>query len=997
MNRGTHLRHVAGSLLAATGLAVASLLVLPATAHAAAVDIDLYAKAGSTTLPDGVTLPVWGYTRGSGDPVTAPGGPVLEVAEGDQVTIHLHNQLGEATALLVQGQPIPPDRTGAAAGGDATYTFTAGRPGTFLYEAGLRAGAQHQTAMGLHGALVVRPAAAGQAYDDAGTAYDDEAVLVLGEIDPALNNAADPAAFDMRDFRPRYFLVNGAAYPDTTSIASAGGNTLLLRYVNAGVNYHSMGVLGARQSVIGTDGNLLDFPRSYVAQTFGPGESADALVEVPGATSTDASVVVYEAANMLRNSNQGAADAQPVLGGMMTTIDVAGVATPGDANGPVTSSVAYDGSALTAAVSDAGRGGSTVDAAEYYVDSLATAAGTFTVTPGVTVDVSTAYAVEPGEHVLYVRGRDSAGNWGPFSSVLVTGADVGAPTTSGVVLTPRVIDHGSGRPVRISATADDSASGNNNIAAAEYFLDSTGPDGSGIAMTVATAAPVASVDGAIPAAVVDGLPEGTHQVWVHSRDANGNWEGWSTATPAALVVDTTGPATDPNGLVLDPNPSNGVVPYADGNNAVRLTATTLSDPISNDVNSAIAGAEAFIDTVGAPGSGIHLMALDGVFNDSSESGYVNIPLSTVKALADGDHTVYVRARDAAGNWGDVASTTLTVDKVRPTATGASVAPSPTRGAASATVTVTGNDTGTGVTGGEYFVGADPGQGNGTPMTGVTGTGPWTVSQAIDTSAWSDGTYTLRVRVRDAAGNWSGLTTTTLRVTAPLFLSLLGNANPRGVAGPADNADIYPWNGSGYARLLDVTAAPFHLPAGANVDGYDRVDDNHFYLSFATTTKVPGLGRVQNVDVVYWNGRSWQLFFDGSAHGWRAGHGRDLDAINVWAGKLYFSTRGNASPARGKGDDADIYRFDGGRRYHRVWDASAHRLPAGADVDGYVRVDQDHFYLSFAAGSTVVPRLGRVQDEDVVAYHAGTWSVYFDGTAHGLGGSASNDVDAFDLP
>ena len=28
----------------------------------------------------------------------------------------------------------------------------------------------------------------------------------------------------------------------------------------------------------------------------------------------------------------------------------------------------------------------------------------------------------------------------------------------------------------------------------------------------------------------------------------------------------------------------------------------------------------------------------------------------------------------------------------------------------------------------------------------------------------------------------------------------------------------------------------------------------------------------------------------------------------------------------------------------------------------------------------------------MAYHAGTWSVYFDGTAHGLGGSASNDVD-----
>jgi hypothetical protein len=996
MTRGAHLRHVAGSLLASSGLAVATLLVLPATAHAAAVDINLYAKAGSTTLPGGVSVPVWGYTLAPGDPVTAPGGPTLDVTAGDEVTIHLHNQLGVKTALLVQGQPVPADRTGAAAGGDATYTFTADKPGTFLYEAGLLGGAQYQTAMGLHGALVVRPATAGRAYEDPSTAYDDESVLVLGEIDPALNNAVDPAAFDMRAYNPRFFLVNGAAYPDTTPIASTGGSTLLLRYVNAGVTYHSMSVLGARQSVIGTDGNRLDLPRSYVAQTFGPGESADALVEVPGAAAQDTSIVVYEAAN-LRNSNQGMADPQPVFGGMMTTVDVAGVATPGDTTGPVTSAVAYDGSTLSADVSDAARGGSTVDVVEYYVDTLATAAATFTVTPGVSVNVSTAYAVDPGQHVLYVRGQDAGGNWGPLSSVLVTGADAGAPTTSGLVLTPRLVNHGSGRSVQLSATADDSASGNNNIAAAEYFIDSTGADGTGTPMTVSAAAPVASVDATLPAAAVDGLSEGTHQVWVHSQDANGNWEGWATAAPAALVVDTTGPTTDADGLVLDPNPSNGLIPYADGNNAVRLTSATMSDPISGDVNSVIAGAEAFIDTVGAPGSGIPIMAMDGSFSDSTEGGYVNIPLTTIRALSNGSHTISVRARDAAGNWGSVAATTLTVDKTNPTASGASAAPSPTGGARLVTLSVSGTDSGTGVVGGEYFVGADPGQGNGTAMNGVTGTGPWTVSQAIDTSTWAEGTYTLRVRVEDGSGNWSALTTTTLQVTAPLDFSTLGNINPSGVGGAADDADIFRWSGSAFARLVDVTAAPFNLPTGANVDGYDRIDSSHFYLSFAATTNVPGLGNVQNVDVVYWNGSSWQLFFDGSAHGWAAGTGRDLDALSVVSGTLYFSTRGNASPAPGTGDDADIYRFDGGAGYTRVWDASTQGLPAGANVDGYVRLDDTHFYLSFAGTTTAVPGLGNVEDEDVVAYNAGTWSVYFNGTGHGLGVSANLDIDAFDLP
>ena len=44
----------------------------------------------------------------------------------------------------------------------------------------------------MHGALIIRPSVAGQAYDSPTTAYDDEAVLVLSEIDPALTPAKRP-------------------------------------------------------------------------------------------------------------------------------------------------------------------------------------------------------------------------------------------------------------------------------------------------------------------------------------------------------------------------------------------------------------------------------------------------------------------------------------------------------------------------------------------------------------------------------------------------------------------------------------------------------------------------------------------------------------------------------------------------------------------------------------------------------------------------------------
>src|SRR5262245_32207911 len=62
--------------------------------------------------------------------------------------------------------------------------------GTYLYGSGGDGG--RQQAMGLYGALIVRPSTAGRAYESAATAYDVEAPLVLSAVDPAFNNASDP-------------------------------------------------------------------------------------------------------------------------------------------------------------------------------------------------------------------------------------------------------------------------------------------------------------------------------------------------------------------------------------------------------------------------------------------------------------------------------------------------------------------------------------------------------------------------------------------------------------------------------------------------------------------------------------------------------------------------------------------------------------------------------------------------------------------------------------
>jgi subtilisin family serine protease len=102
--------------------------------------------------------------------------------------------------------------------------------------------------------------------------------------------------------------------------------------------------------------------------------------------------------------------------------------------------------------------------------------------------------------------------------------------------------------------------------------------------------------------------------------------------------------------------------------------------------------------------------------------------------------------------------------------------------------------------------------------------------------------------------------------------------------------------------------------------------------------------------------------------------------------VWFSTLGPVNPAgvSGTADDADTYRWDG-TAHTRAWDASDFGVPRSADVDGYSRVDATRFFLSFTDRLTL-PRPGPdlvVEDEDVVVFAAGTWSLWFDGSKQGL--------------
>ena len=267
------------------GLLAATLAV--AAGNASAETYSLCASASTKTMPDGSTIPIWGYAIN--DPATGCGdvqmpGPRLTVTDGT-LTISLQNNLPEPTSIVIPGLPMPTStgsgptwsdgttggRTSAdqrvrsfgaeaaAAGGTETYTFAVTRPGTFTYHSGTHP--QKQVYMGLYGAAT-QDAAPGEAYPAAGSSapvsYDSEILLFYSDIDPDLNNAVAAGTYQTSiDYHARWFLVNGEPYVDGATADIDGGlagDALLVRFLSAASETHVPVLQGMHMTLVAEDG-----------------------------------------------------------------------------------------------------------------------------------------------------------------------------------------------------------------------------------------------------------------------------------------------------------------------------------------------------------------------------------------------------------------------------------------------------------------------------------------------------------------------------------------------------------------------------------------------------------------------------------------------------------------------------------------------------------------------------------------------------------------------
>jgi len=226
-----------------------------------AASYTLFIQAGNHTIngAGGTTLKVWGYTTGAGAPPMIPG-PLIEAREGETVTVTVYNNHNKSHNFVVKG--LTTDTTSIPAGGNRTYTFTPSRGGVYMYYDSLSSNVNR--AMGMYGAVIVRPADGSKRAWASGPSYDIERLWVVSEMDkPRWNDVAgNGGTVNTGTYRPNYFMINGLGgfdgmHDPNSVLQGQSGRTGLVRLVNAGQFDHSLHFHGNHFKVIDVDGTRL--------------------------------------------------------------------------------------------------------------------------------------------------------------------------------------------------------------------------------------------------------------------------------------------------------------------------------------------------------------------------------------------------------------------------------------------------------------------------------------------------------------------------------------------------------------------------------------------------------------------------------------------------------------------------------------------------------------------------------------------------------------------
>jgi FtsP/CotA-like multicopper oxidase with cupredoxin domain len=287
---------------------------------------DLYAYPANIPLPEGTSLPMWlfgdmtggataTHPEGAGYYLPQYPGPTLVVDQGDTVTIKLTNYgIPQPVSILVTGHQVTASggseglvTQAASLGETASYSFTADKPGTYIYHSLDGPNPGLHVEMGLLGVLIVRPDpvvnVGRNAYGDGTeTDYEQEFLYLLTEVDPEIHLQVAVGHFNHFTNSDRFakiWFVNGRVFPDLfeadysplypnqpyAALAKAHpGDRVLVRNVNAGHDSHPFHYHGenlqfvARDGrILSSDGDIANLGRSDNTINSAPKQAIDAL------------------------------------------------------------------------------------------------------------------------------------------------------------------------------------------------------------------------------------------------------------------------------------------------------------------------------------------------------------------------------------------------------------------------------------------------------------------------------------------------------------------------------------------------------------------------------------------------------------------------------------------------------------------------------------------------------------------------------------------------
>jgi hypothetical protein len=443
-------------LCASLAIGVLSLAAMPA----GAVDYYLAAKQFNMTMPDGTSVPMWGYVADPGGgcynaasdaarltcvnalPLPTAPGPRLTVAPtepGNALQIFLSNGLPAPTSIVISGQGMPfsdaagngptwndgsvgarPSATArvrsfgreaAANGGRQQYIWNSAnnnpfQTGTYAYQTGTHP--QVQVQMGLYGA-VSRDAAAGEAYP--GVSYSTARDLFYSEVDPALHNAVAAGTYGTTgptstlNYQPKYFLLQSydiGGLPFDVSIDATdrtcinGGLTSGSRIL---LRLYNSGLRELAPMMLGSHFDIVaeGGKRAPFAQT-----QYEVLL-MAGSTRDLIFTPGYDGDFPLIERRLNLTDAAQMNGGMQTCLNVGGVAgnnPPSITSAPVTTATVGQAYSYDVNATDP-------DAGDTLTFSLDVAPAGMTIDAGTGVISWTPAAGQEGPNNVTVRATDS--------------------------------------------------------------------------------------------------------------------------------------------------------------------------------------------------------------------------------------------------------------------------------------------------------------------------------------------------------------------------------------------------------------------------------------------------------------------------------------------------------------------------------------------------------------------------------------------------------------